>query len=133
MLLQQYESVVLLNAALEDEQIEATLKGVVETIKANGGEIVDTEIWGRKRLAYPIAKSKSAYYAIYRFTAPSDLIAKLERFYSLDENIIRYLDIKLDKKAVKYYDEMKSKREDEKSSDTAEKTAEPAKESGEKS
>ena len=120
MLIRQYESVVLLNAALEDEQIEETLKGVVETINANGGNIIDSDIWGRKRLAYPIQKSKSAFYAVYRFTAPSDLIAKLERFYSLDENIIRHLNILLDKKAIKFYDEMKAKKENEKDSESLE-------------
>lgn len=107
-----YESVVILNAALEDSPIDATLNQIEELIKSNGGKITDVEKWGRKRLAYPIQKSKSGYYAVYRFIAPRDLIAKLERSYKLDENIIRYLTIVLDKKALEHYAKMKEKAEE---------------------
>jgi small subunit ribosomal protein S6 len=95
-----YESVVIVNAAHEDDQIEATFSRVEELIKSNGGEISDIDKWGRKRLAYPIRKSKSGYYFVYKFTAPRELVAKLERAYRLDESIIRYLTIVLDKKAI---------------------------------
>lgn len=102
-----YESVVITNAALEDEQIEVTLARIEETIKSNGGEITDIDRWGRKRLAYPIQKAKSGYYTVYRFIAPRDLITTLERVYRLDENIIRFLTIVLDKKALEHYERMK--------------------------
>ncbi|MFH1198444.1 MAG: 30S ribosomal protein S6 [bacterium] len=95
-----YESVVIVNAALEDTQIEETLRRIEETIKHNGGEITDADKWGRKRLAYPIQKSKSGYYCVYRFVAPTDLIHKLERAYRLDETVIRYMTIVLDKEAL---------------------------------
>lgn len=95
-----YESVVLINAALEDDQIETTIARISETITTHGGEIIDLDKWGRKRLAYPIKKAKSGYYAVYRFTASTDLIATLERNYRLDENIVRYLTITLDKFAL---------------------------------
>lgn len=104
-----YESVVILNAALEDEQIDATLTRIQETLKTNGAEITDTEKWGRKRLAYPIQKSKSGYYTIFRFTAPSDLITELERIYRLDETIVRYLTITLGKKDLEHIEKMKEK------------------------
>ena len=57
----------------------------------------------------PIQKSKSGYYAVYRFEAPSELIAKLERHYQLDETIVRYLTIVLDKKALEFYSKEKEK------------------------
>jgi small subunit ribosomal protein S6 len=97
-----YESVVIVNAAHEDDQIEATFSRVEELIKSNGGEISDIDKWGRKRLAYPIHKSKSGYYSVYRFVAPREIVAKLERAYRLDESIIRYLTIVLDKKAIEH-------------------------------
>ncbi len=103
-----YESVVILNAALEDEQIGAILKRIEDTITTNGGEITDVEKWGRKRLAYPIQKSKSGFYTVFRFTAPRDLIATLERAYRLDETVIRYLTIVLDKDALAHIDKVKS-------------------------
>lgn len=95
-----YESVVLINAALEDEQIEVTISRILEVISTNGGELIEADKWGRKRLAYPINKSKSGYYLVLRFKAPTQLISTLERNYRLDENIIRYLTIALDKEAL---------------------------------
>jgi small subunit ribosomal protein S6 len=104
-----YESAVMINAALDDEQIQALISRIKETITNNGGEIREIEDWGRKRLAYVVKKSKVGYYAIFRFNAPSSLIAKLERFYILDEQFLRYLTIKLDTDAVEYLEKNKDK------------------------
>jgi len=95
-----YESVAIINATLEDEQIEVTISRILETIKSHGGELIEVYRWGRKRLAYPIQKSKSGYYLVLRFNAPTELIAVLERNYRLDETIIRYLTVTLDKFAI---------------------------------
>jgi small subunit ribosomal protein S6 len=102
-----YESAVMINAALDDELIDSIVSKIKETIINNGGEIREIENWGRKRLAYMVKKSKIGYYAIFRFTAPSKIIAKLERFFSLDEQILRYLTIKLDGDAVDYLEKNK--------------------------
>jgi len=109
-----YESAVIINAAIEEEQIEAAIKRIEDTIRNNGGEIVDVDKWGRKRLAYAVNKTKSGYYVIIRFVAPPEAISKLERMYQLDEFIIRYLTIVLDKFALEYLDKSKSLREQEK-------------------
>lgn len=103
-----YESAVLINAALDDQQIEAILSRVKDLITNNGGEIRDFDNWGRKRLAYPVEKSKIGYYAIYRFEAPSDIVAKLERAYSLDEQILRYVTLKLDNDAIEQLEKNKT-------------------------
>ena len=95
-----YESVVIINAALEDEQVETTISRMQETITTHGGELLELDKWGRKRLAYPIKKAKSGYYVVIRFNATTDLVATLERNYRLDENVIRYLTIQLDKFAL---------------------------------
>ena len=95
-----YESVVIINAALEDEQVETTISRMQETITTHGGELIELDKWGRKRLAYPIKKAKSGYYVVLRFNATTDLVATLERNYRLDENVIRYLTIQLDKFAL---------------------------------
>ena len=95
-----YESVIIINAALEDEQVEATISRMQETITTHGGELIELDKWGRKRLAYPIKKAKSGYYVVIRFSATTDLVSTLERNYRLDENVIRYLTIQLDKFAL---------------------------------
>jgi small subunit ribosomal protein S6 len=107
MKLNVYESAIILNATLEDSQIETLINRIKEFVTNNGGQITDFENWGRKRLAYPIEKNKIGYYAIFRFTAPANLLAKLERFYNLDENVIRYLTIKLNKQALEQIEKNK--------------------------
>ncbi len=108
-----YESAVIINAALDDEQIESIITRIKEFLTNNGGEIREIENWGRKRLAYMINKSKIGYYAIFRFDAPTNIISKLERNYTLDEHILRYLTISLDKDAVDYLEKKRSDSQSE--------------------
>jgi small subunit ribosomal protein S6 len=103
-----YESAILINAALDDQQIEAILTRVKDFIVNNGGQIRELENWGRKRLAYPVEKSKIGYYAIYRFDAPSDIVAKLERTYTLDEQILRFITLKLNNDALEQLEKNKT-------------------------
>ena len=103
-----YESAVLINAALDDQQIDSILSRIKDFITNNGGQIRELDNWGRKRLAYPVDKSKIGYYAIYRFDAPSDLIAKLERTYSLDEHILRFVTLKLSSDALEQLEKNKT-------------------------
>jgi small subunit ribosomal protein S6 len=96
-----YETTFVVNAALDDPQIDAVIDKVTELITKNGGRVQDLNKWGRKRFAYPIKKKNNGFYVVIEFTAPGDLIAKLERHYHLDEDIIRYLTVQLSKKALK--------------------------------
>ncbi len=102
-----YESAVLINAALEDEQIEAIITRIKDTIINSGGTIREVENWGRKRLAYMVKKSKIGYYAIFRFDAPPALISKLERLYTLEDNVLRFLTIALDEDAIEHLEKHK--------------------------
>ena len=105
-----YESAVLINAALEDEVIQNIITRIKETISNNGGDIREVEDWGRKRLAYIVKKSKIGYYVFFRYDALPDLIPKLERFYQLDDNILRYLTIKLSSEALEQIEIDKTKQ-----------------------
>ena len=119
-----YESAVLINAALDDEQIESVVSRITDNIVNNGGEIREIDKWGRKRLAYMVNKSKIGYYAIYRFNAPSTIVSKLERAYNLDDHVLRYLTIKLSKEAVEYLEKNKSSENDFDSSSDKQKNGE---------
>jgi len=96
-----YESIIIINATLEDTQIEAEIEKIKDFITKNTGEIRALEKWGRRRLAYAIKKKNNGFYVLYEFKAPGDLIAKLERHYLLNENVIRFLTVELNKKALK--------------------------------
>lgn len=98
---QSYESTFIVNASLDDQQIDATIAKVQDTIEKNGGEIKSLEKIGRKRLAYPINKKNNGFYVSIEFVATGSLIGQLERFYLLEENVLRYLTVVLDKNALK--------------------------------
>jgi small subunit ribosomal protein S6 len=95
-----YETTFIVNASLDDAQVETTIGRVQETITKNGGEVAALNKWGRKRLAYPINKKTNGFYVNIEFKAPGSLLAQLERSYQLDEMILRYLTIHLDKRAI---------------------------------
>ncbi len=106
-----YESVAILNAALEDPQIDATVDKLQEFITKQGGSIRALDKRGRKRLAFPIKKKNNGFFIVLEFDAPPDAITKLARYFALDENIIRYLTIQLDSKMLKGRELEKSKEE----------------------
>lgn len=95
-----YETTFIVNAGLDDPQIDAIIDKVQEVIIKNNGEILELAKWGRKRFAYPIKKKNNGFYVVCEFKSSGDLIARLERHFLLDENIIRFLIIGLDKKSL---------------------------------
>ncbi len=95
-----YESTFIVNAALDDAKIDGVIEKVKDVIVKHGGELRELFKWGRKRFAYPIKKKKNGFYIVCEFSAPGDVVSKLERHYQLDENILRYLTIHLEKKAL---------------------------------
>ena len=103
-----YESAVLINAALDDEQIQSQISHIKDAIKDNNGELKEIEDWGRKRLAYPINKSKIGYYVFFRYEGQNTSVAKLERMFNLNEQVLRYLTLKLDENALEYIEQKKA-------------------------
>lgn len=95
-----YECTFIVNPGLDDAQIETTAKAVEETIVKNGGEIVNIDHIGRRRLAYPIAKKHNGYYICMEFEMDGRSIERVERLLKLDENVIRHLTLKLDKREL---------------------------------
>lgn len=95
-----YESTFIVNASLDDPQIDGVITRVQELVARNGGAVKAVNKWGRKRLAYPINKKTTGYYVNLEFEGPGGTIAALERAYQLDELILRHLTIVLDKKAI---------------------------------
>ena len=96
-----YETTFIVNASLEDAQVEATLTHIQEIITRNGGEIKAVNRWGRKRLAFTIQKKNNGFYINIEFEALGSIVGQLEHVFVLDENILRFLTIQLGKKAIK--------------------------------
>ena len=99
-----YESVIILTPVLSEKMLQDAVEAYKKLITENGGELIHDENWGLTKMAYPIQKKTTGFYQIFEFTGPSnsDLVDKLELAYRRDEQVLRYLTIRLDKHAIKY-------------------------------
>lgn len=103
-MLQQYETTIIVTPVLTDTELKDLTSGYTEFLKSNGAEIIQEEFWGLKQLAYPITKKTSGFYFTVEYKCATDLIDKLELNFRRDENIMRFLTVKLDKYAAEYND-----------------------------
>ena len=95
----RYELTYIIDTAVEENARKELIEKFSALITANGGEIekVD-ETWGKRRLAYAINDKTEGYYVLVTMKAPSDLPREIERNLEINENILRYLTIKLEEK-----------------------------------
>jgi small subunit ribosomal protein S6 len=94
-----YESIFILRSTLSDEDVQKTVNKIEGVVK-QGGELIAPETWGKKRLAYEVMKEKKGIYVLLRFRAKGNLVAEIERNYRIDDNVIKFLTVKLDKKEI---------------------------------
>jgi small subunit ribosomal protein S6 len=106
----KYETTYIINAALEDAEIEQIHDKISTYLKDNGAEILETNKWGRKRLAYPINKKFNGFYTHLIFTADPAKIPDFERFLVLDESIMRHLTLQLSDQMIQYRKEREIKK-----------------------
>ena len=97
-----YETVFILTPVLSDVQMKEAVEKFSKVLTDNGASLVNTEEWGLRKLAYPIAKKSTGYYTLIEFDAPGDVVKKLETAYRRDERVIRFLTFRLDKYAAEY-------------------------------
>jgi small subunit ribosomal protein S6 len=91
-----YEHVFLARQDLAQAQIDALAENATKILDDNGGKVVKTETWGLRSLAYRIAKNRKAHYVMLDVDAPPAAIAELERQSNINEDIIRFLTIRVD-------------------------------------
>ena len=96
-----YENIIILNAALPDEEINAAVSKIRELVTTAGGETLKADLWGRRKLAYEIKKQQKGFYVLFVFKTPAGTIRKLEEFYKVFDPVIKYMVIKLGPKQVK--------------------------------
>lgn len=94
-MLREYEFTFVTKADLPEADKAKVLSGYEEILAANGGEVIRKSDWGTKKLAYPIKKNFRGHYAFYDLTASPESIAECERLLRIDENVLRYLVVKI--------------------------------------
>ena len=91
-----YETIFITRQELGDKEIDKTIKSFKDILKKNNANLVDTESWGLRNLAYKIEKNKKGHYVVLKIDGNGPAIHELERNMRIDENIIRYLSLKTD-------------------------------------
>ena len=93
--MENYEGVFIIDPGLKEEEAEACIKGISQSIISGKGEIIKEERWGKKPLAYTIHKHREGNYCILNFKAPTAIISKLRDEYKLMPSLIRFMIIKI--------------------------------------
>ena len=99
--MRDYEVMLVIDSGFDEEHVEPLLTRFEEMVKSEGGEIVATDRWGKRRLAYPIKKKTYGYYVIHNVKMPGTAIKPMRRILDRTEEMLRYMFIYLDKRDLK--------------------------------
>lgn len=96
-MVREYEFTVIANAQLPDSDVGTLIEKYEGIMLSNGGEILRKNVWGSKKLAFPIKGQFRGFYVSYDLVARPDQMKEAERLMRIDDNILRYLSVLLDK------------------------------------
>jgi len=105
----QYELTYVISGVVKQNQVDDIVRKVTQFVKDNGGDVLEVDEWGNQRLAYEIDKKRSGYYVNMYFRAPGDLIPKLERQLKINDDVLRFLALRMDAKMQRHYEKQKGK------------------------
>ena len=105
-----YETVFILTPVLSDDQMKEAVEKFKGVLLQNGAEIVNEELWGLKKLAYPIQKKSTGFYCLLEFKGEPTIVKKLDIAFRRDERVIRFLTFRLDKYAQEYAEKRRNLR-----------------------
>jgi small subunit ribosomal protein S6 len=88
--MREYEIMLILPPDAEEAAVDGVVERITGLVSPSGGEVAQVDKWGRRRLAYEIARNNEGYYVIVRFKAEPDTILELERVLSLADDVIRF-------------------------------------------
>ena len=91
-----YEHVFLARQDLSQAQVDALAAAATEIVEQGQGKVTKTETWGLKNLAFKIDRNRKAHFVLLNIDAPGTVIAELERQSRINEDVIRYLTVRVD-------------------------------------
>jgi len=97
--MRRYETIFILDPDLTEETLKGVLERLENLIPEQGGELLYLDEWGSKKLAYEIKKKKRGYYFRLDFCGTGSLVDEMERFFKIDDRILKYMTILLEKDA----------------------------------
>ncbi len=93
-----YEKIVILDPNLDDGSAEEIVEKIRGVVIKHGGEILKTENWGRRKLAYILNKQQKGNYILLQFKAPPPTISELEKLCNVVDSVLKFMVVKLTKK-----------------------------------
>lgn len=112
MSLRTYEALFIVSPEVDDDSIQAIARETENLVIKSGGAIVRSEVWGRRRLAYKVKKFSEGIYILIRFQSSPNFIARLENYFRLSEQIIRYIVVYFDEKTLRLEAEQEKRRQE---------------------
>jgi ribosomal protein S6 len=94
--MRNYEIMFILSTQLTDEEKQAKVKFVEETLAKSEAAEIKTEVWGERKLAYPIKKKENGYYVLTTFQIDGIKLAEVEARLNIEESILKYMIVKND-------------------------------------
>lgn len=95
--MRRYESVIILDPDLPEEAREGLFQKLSDLIAQQGGFLVDTDVWGNRKLAYEIRKKPRGFYVRFDFCGTGALVDELERNLRIDDRFLKYMTVLLDR------------------------------------
>jgi len=100
--MKNYETVFILTPVLSDEQMKDAVAKFKKVLTTNKAKLINQEIWGLKKLAYPIQHKTTGFYNLFEYEAEPTVVDVLETEFRREEQIMRFLTVSLDKHALEY-------------------------------
>lgn len=91
-----YEHVILSRPDISSTQVEEMVENLSNRVKSLGGSVGRTEYWGLRNLAYRVKKNRKAHYSLLQIEASAAAIHEIERQHRINEDILRYMTIRVD-------------------------------------
>ncbi len=94
--MRNYEIMVVMRADLSESDLTTQIDTIKGWVTSKGGTIMQVDPWGRRRLAYPIAKQRDGYYVLIKADLPANIPSEIERNLRIAETILRFLVVRGD-------------------------------------
>jgi small subunit ribosomal protein S6 len=98
-IMRRYETIIIIDPDLSDEKREPVLKKVKDVIEQQSGYLAFVDAWGARKLAYEIKKKDRGYYVRFDFCGTGTVIDEIERLFRIDDRVLKYMTVLLDKEA----------------------------------
>ena len=95
--MRHYEVMIILDPQQDERTVAPSLDKFLEIVRKENGKVENVDVWGKKRLAYPINKKEEGIYAVVNLDCGADTVAELDRVLNLSESVLRTKVLRTDK------------------------------------